>query len=234
MTDRPITPHELRARGAFYMALSELQSRLTSDSTLEDALRLMPKYGLAWYYAHKATVLGHAEGHEVRIQNSLPAADLAFVLGMPSLVVDASDDEPAALDPAPAAAAPVEVVVTEAAPPKPAATPAPEPEPEPEPAAVAPEPPATEPDPEPAPEQVEDQPEDPSLSTRPLSPEDANYARTMVAELSTAQKTTFKKAFCETFAISPAPLRVAGLITEERHAAFVHRFVDEAKGVAAP
>lgn len=232
MAEGLITPHELAARGAFYMALSELQSKLTSDSTIEDALRLMPKYGLAWYYADGATVLGHNEGHATMIIESSDtyADDLTFLLGLPSLVVDASDDEPAALDPAPATAAPVEVVVTEAAPPGPAATP----EPAPEPAAVAPEPPATEPDPEPAPEQVEDQPEDPSLSTRPLSPEDANYARTMVAELSTAQKTTFKKAFCETFAISPAPLRVAGLITEERHAAFVHRFVDEAKGVAAP
>lgn len=218
-TSTPLMPHELEARGTFYVGLAGLQSKLTPDSTLRDALSLMPVYGLAWYYANNETVLGHCDGHEVRLSQSTGswAEDLSFLLGLPSLVVDASGDEDGAT-------------------PAPAHEPDPEPEPEhePEPAAVAPEPPAAEPAPEPAPEPVEDQPEDPSLSTRPLSPEDANTARSMVAELSTAQKTTFKKAFCETFAISPALLRIAGLITEERHAEFVRRFVDEAEGVARP
>lgn len=201
------------------MALSELQSRLTSDNTIEDALRLMPKYGLAWYYADGATVLGHNEGHATMIIESSDtyADDLTLLLGLPSLVVDASDDEPAALDPAPAAAAPVEVVVTEAAPPEPAATPAPEPEPAASPAATAM---AGE--------------NDANLSTAPLSPEDAKSAKSMIAALPVEKQKAFKKAFCDTFAISPQPMRIAGCITEMRHASFVRRFVDEAEGVAAP
>lgn len=224
-TPTPLTSHELEARGMFYRALAELQSQLTARSTLADALQLMPKHGLAWYYAQKATVLGHAHGHEVRIENSVPAADLEFLLGMPWLVVGSPEDKP------------------EAAATTPTPAPAPEPDPDPDPAAVAPKPPDSGIAPQPqsaslTPDQLDDLREalvdDPSLSTRPLSPEDANTARSMVAELSTAQKTTFKKAFCETFAISPAPLRIAGLITEERHAEFVRRFVDEAEGVARP
>lgn len=220
MTDHPITPHELKARGAFYMALSELQSKLNFDSTLEDALRLMPKYGMAWYYADGATVLGHAEGHATKIIESSDsyADDLSLLLGLPSLVDEGSDDQPAALDPSPAAA-PVEVVVTDAAAPEPAATPSPEPEPEPEPAPAAPA-------------MVGE--DDANLSTAPLSPEDAKSAKSMIAALPVEQQKVFKKAFCDTFAISPQPMRIAGCITEMRHASFVRRFVDEAEGVAAP
>ena len=202
----PIRSYELTARGQFYKALAGVQAELTPTSTLADALALLPQHGLAWHLIDGYLQVGHSDGHVVSATDSgeTYADDLRWLLGLPDVMLVATDA------PAIAPAAP------ELAPADPAPTPAPVVEPEPAPA-----------DPEPA-------GEDPALSTKPLSPDDANYARTMVGELNTAQKTTFKKAFCETFAISPAPLRVAGLITEERHAAFVHRFVDEAKGIARP
>lgn len=202
----PIPSYELTARGQFYKALAGVQAELTPTSTLADALALLPQHGLAWHLIDGYLQVGHSDGHVVTAPDTdeTYADDLSWLLGLPSLLVAATDAH--AMEPA----------APELAPPAPAPTPAPVVEPEPAPA-----------DPEPA-------GEDPALSTKPLSPDDANYARTMVGELNTAQKTTFKKAFCETFAISPAPLRVAGLITEERHAAFVHRFVDEAKGIARP
>lgn len=206
----PIPSYQPTARGQFYKALAGVQAELTPTSTLADALALLPQHGLAWHLIDGYLQLGHSDGHVVTAPNSgeTYADDLSWLLGLPSFVVVATDAPamaPAAPEPAPAD-------------PAPAPTPAPAPVVQPEPAPADPEPAG----------------EDPALSTKPLSPDDANYARTMVGELNTAQKTTFKKAFCETFAISPAPLRVAGLITEERHAAFVHRFVDEAKGIARP
>ena len=76
--------------------------------------------------------------------------------------------------------------------------------------------------------------DDANLSTAPLSPEDAKSAKSMIAALPVEKQKAFKKAFCDTFAISPQPMRIAGCITEMRHASFVRRFVDEAEGVAAP
>lgn len=248
-----LTAAELAARGAFYEALAAVQQQLTPDSTLRDALRILPVHGLAWWIDTDNIYLGHVGGWQVSASTAtaVPYGDeLEWLIGLPSIVVppDRDGTVPAQGDAAPA---PVEDQGAETAlAASPATAPAPAApldQPPAPPASVAPAPPAPAQAPAPAPappppavepaaEQLaaaEEEP-DPSHSTEPISAEEAYYCRGMIGKLDEATRKAFKTAFCKAFSISPPPLRVAGLITERRHLEFVIRFVNEAEGFAQP
>lgn len=228
MTDPYIHPQA--DQRAFHAALCQLQQQLTPETPHRQALALLSPLGLSWWIDHEGLLhLCHRDGWEVL------GGSLWELIGLPSLVVppdfDCLDSEPDVAE------QPRPVVISEPesqAPPVPAvpaATPPvpPTPAAAPPPPAAAPSVPAV-----PAEATADTEPVDPSHSTEPLSDDDARSARSMIGQLSEAQRKAFKTAFCEAFAISPAPLRVAALITERRHAEFVVRFVDEAEGIARP
>jgi hypothetical protein len=64
-----MTPEELKARGAFYAALAEVQASIPADATLSDAMAAANRHGFAWWSEQAGVTLGHSAGHEVSAES---------------------------------------------------------------------------------------------------------------------------------------------------------------------
>jgi hypothetical protein len=199
------------------------------STTLEQALALMPGYGLSWQVTPgdggMDLRLSHDDGyHQLAYAaegQSLRVA-LGWLIGLPALLLGPS--EPGEPEPEPQAAA-LQVV----------------PDPEPQPAAkvtAAAESLAQATDGTiiqvvPAPEAEAEAAADPSHSTEPLSDADKATCVAMVKAMDAETRKAFTIAFRDAFHVPRDARAVAPLIQQARHMAFIQRFVDEAEGVAA-
>jgi hypothetical protein len=229
MTQSPHTPPPYYERAEFHTALSGLQGKMDRSTTLEQALALMPSYGLSWQVTAgdggMDLRLAHDDGHyQDTYADSLadvPGA-LGWLIGLPALLLGPA--EPGEPEPEPQAAA-LQVAS----------------EPEPQPAArvtAAAESLAQATDGTiiqvvPAPEAEPEAAADPSHSTEPLSDADKATCVAMVKAMDAETRKAFTIAFRDAFHVPRDARAVAPLIQEARHLAFVQRFVDEAEGVAA-
>ena len=219
-------PEPPASRAAFHAALAALQAQLTPDTTIEQALALLPAHGLAWYLLPGdggrvyELRLCHAEGHSLASWSE-PGASvrvvLAGLIGLPALLLGPADPV--------ADADEQQVAKPQAEPPA---------EPEPEPAAPAAVEAAAASLAEATGGTVVEEHEDPSHSTEPLSEADRATTLELVKAMTAEQRKAFTIAFRDAFNVPREARAVAPLIVEERHRQFVCRFVDEAEGVPAP
>ncbi len=210
MTTDPTVP----ARAGLYAALADLQAEYTATTTLEDALALMPVYGLSWFVYRAGDEnelrLCHSSGGDLLLFYNFPLTlelCLSGLIGLRSVVFPSAPEPATAPKPEPVApSAPGPDAIEAAAESLAAATAG----------QVIPEP-TTEPDPE-----------------TPLTDEQKASAVEMVKQMTTEGRKAFTIAFRDAFNVPREARAVAPYILQLKHLHFVDRFTVEAAGGVSP
>jgi len=207
MTQTPHTAPPHTGRAELHAALAALQAQLTPQTTLLEAVALLPAHGLAWHVkpdeeeSGHIVALTHAGGDQLLTYAKSLSAGLAGLIGLPAVLAQPKPASPEPLaPPAPSPAATAaeslaeatagDVVAAEGF----------------EPAEPAPDP------------------------TTPLSDEQRAVAVEMVRQLTPDQRKAFTIAYRDAFRVDRAEKSIIPTITELRHLQFIDRFTVEANG----
>jgi len=212
MTQTPHTAPPHTGRADLHAALAALQAQLTPQTTLLQAVALLPAHGLAWHLkpdeeeSGHIVALTHAGGDQLLTWGKDPAMGLAGLIGLPAALI-------------------FEVRITNAIPAQPEpASPAPLP------VAAAAESLAEATAGEVIEGEIFEPACDPPHPTTPLSDEQRAVAVEMVRQLSAEQRKAFTIAYRDAFKVPREAKSIIPTITQLRHLAFIDRFTVEAAG----